>query len=67
MPCSRIGHIFKDVHPEDNYLSALFPEGTTRDSLTERNIKRAVAIWTGQYRILFDAYGPNTKEVDVSN
>ena len=59
-------YIFKDIHPEDNYLSAMISEGATRDSLTERNIKRAIAIWSDQYRILFDAYGPNTKEVDVS-
>ena len=61
-----MGHIFKDFHPVDNYLSAMISEGATRDSLTERNIKRAIAIWSDQYRILFDAYGPNTKEVDVS-
>jgi hypothetical protein len=67
MPCSRIGHIFKDLHMEDDSLNFLFSEGTNRNTLAERNIKRAIAIWTDQYRILFDAYGPNSKEINVRN
>ena len=67
MPCSRVGHIFKDFHPEDNSLNALFSENVDKNKLTERNIKRAIAIWTDQYRVLFDMYSPNDKEVDVSS
>ena len=75
MPCSRIGHIFKDLHPVDDslfgfripYSNFLISEGTNWNKLAERNIKRAIAIWADQYRIIFDAYGPNDKEVDVSN
>ena len=67
MPCSRVGHIFKDFHPEDNSLNAIFSENVDKNKLTERNIKRAIAIWTDQYRVLFDMYSPNDKEVDVSS
>ena len=66
MPCSRVGHIFKDFHPEDASLNALFSENVDKSKLTERNIKRAIAIWTDQYRVLFDMYSPHDKEVDVS-
>ena len=67
MPCSRVGHIFKDFHPEDDSLNALFSENVDKNKLAERNIKRAIAIWTDQYRVLFDMYSPNDKEVDVSS
>ena len=70
MPCSRIGHIFKDdkeVQPEDSSVNLVLPKNLHGKNIAQRNTRRAIAIWTDTYRVLFDAYAPNVEELDVSS
>eukprot|EP00038_Savillea_parva_P010555 m.191135 g.191135 ORF g.191135 m.191135 type:complete len:668 (-) comp18245_c0_seq1:20-2023(-) len=60
MPCSRVGHVFRDHHPYK------FPGGSALATI-EHNLNRVAEVWLDEYKELYHERKPHALNIAMGN
>eukprot|EP00041_Stephanoeca_diplocostata_P002948 m.30902 g.30902 ORF g.30902 m.30902 type:complete len:634 (-) comp13907_c0_seq2:461-2362(-) len=61
LPCSRVGHVFRDHHPYS------FPGPGGAGETINRNLNRVAEVWLDSYKELYYDFRPNHRRIQYGN